>query len=200
MPTVITHAATAVFLGAACAGRKAPARFWACTVACSVLPDLDVVGFGLGIRYGDLLGHRGLSHSPCFALLAGILFAAIYTCWSRAASWSRGAPPPRWLFLSRHMLGLVVFFTVITGLHGLLDAMTDGGLGVAFLSPFSNERFFLPWRPIAVAPIGITSIFTRWGLAVLVNEIVWVWGPGIVIGAATALVRQRMARHVTVKD
>ena len=27
-----------------------------------------------------------------------------------------------------------------------------GGLGVAFFSPFSNARYFLPWRPIRVAP------------------------------------------------
>jgi hypothetical protein len=28
--------------------------------------------------------------------------------------------------------------------HGLLDAMTNGGLGLAFFSPFDNHRYFLP--------------------------------------------------------
>ena len=39
-----------------------------------------------------------------------------------------------------------------SGVHGLLDAMTDGGLGVAFFSPFDNRRYFLPWTPIRVIP------------------------------------------------
>nr|HRC76832.1 rhodanese-like domain-containing protein [Kouleothrix sp.] len=32
--------------------------------------------------------------------------------------------------------------------HGVLDAMTDGGLGVAFFAPFSATRYFFPFRPI----------------------------------------------------
>lgn len=28
----------------------------------AVLPDLDVISFGLGIPYGAKLGHRGFSH------------------------------------------------------------------------------------------------------------------------------------------
>ena len=38
--------------------------------------------------------------------------------------------------------------------HGILDTFTDGGLGCALLWPFSDERFFAPWRPLPVAPIG----------------------------------------------
>jgi inner membrane protein len=199
MPTVVTHAAAAVFFGAGCAGRKASGRFWGCTVVCSVLPDFDVIGFGFGIRYGDLLGHRGFSHSLCLALLSGIFFAAICGCRLRPARLSCGVPPPRGRLLSRRTLGLVAFFTAISILHGLLDAMTDGGLGVAFLSPFSNERFFLPWRPVAVAPISITSLFTRWGLAVFVSEIVWVWGPVLTISFMAALVRRWITGYLTVK-
>ena len=33
--------------------------------------------------------------------------------------------------------------------------MTDGGLGCALLWPFSLSRYFAPWRPIPVAPIGL---------------------------------------------
>ena len=40
------------------------------------------------------------------------------------------------------------------GLHGLLDALTDGGLGVALAWPWSDARIFAPWRPLPVAPIG----------------------------------------------
>jgi membrane-bound metal-dependent hydrolase YbcI (DUF457 family) len=39
--------------------------------------------------------------------------------------------------------------------HGVLDALTDGGKGVAFFSPFDTTRHFFPVRPIPVAPITV---------------------------------------------
>jgi inner membrane protein len=36
--------------------------------ALSLLPDADVVGFSLGLEYGDPWGHRGATHSLAFAL------------------------------------------------------------------------------------------------------------------------------------
>ena len=44
-------------------------------VVCSVLPDLDVVGFRFGVPYGHLLGHPGLSHSIAFAVFRGASLA-----------------------------------------------------------------------------------------------------------------------------
>jgi inner membrane protein len=49
--------------------------------------------------------------------------------------------------------------------HGILDAMTDGGLGVAFFSPFDDTRCFFPFRPIKVSPIGLS--FFSCGLDVM---------------------------------
>ena len=46
---------------------------------------------------------------------------------------------------------LAIFFAAITASHGLFDAMTNGGLGVAFFAPLDNARYFLPWRPIPVS-------------------------------------------------
>ena len=39
--------------------------------ALSFLPDADVIGFGLGVRYEDPWGHRGVTHSLMFALALG---------------------------------------------------------------------------------------------------------------------------------
>ena len=39
--------------------------------ALSFLPDADVIGFGLGVRYEDPWGHRGATHSLMFALALG---------------------------------------------------------------------------------------------------------------------------------
>ena len=61
--------------------------------------------------------------------------------------------------------------------------MTNGGLGVAFLAPFNDTRFFLPFRPIEVSPLSITGFFTGEGVAILANEIVWVWLPSFLIAS-----------------
>ena len=59
--------------------------------------------------------------------------------------------------------------TVVAISHGLLDTLTDGGLGIALLWPFSNERFFAPWTPIPVAPIGARMLTGR-GVRVVMTE------------------------------
>ncbi|MFA6179679.1 MAG: metal-dependent hydrolase, partial [Candidatus Methylopumilus sp.] len=56
----------------------------------------------------------------------------------------------------------------------------NGGLGVALYWPFSNERVFFPYHPIAVSPIGVGRFFTERGLAVLKSEFIWVVLPSIV--------------------
>ena len=73
--------------------------------------------------------------------------------------------------------------------HGVLDAMTDGGLGVAFFSPIDNSRYFFPWTPVRVAPIGVTRFFTARGWAVLQSELVWVWIPTGVVMIAAWMIR-----------
>src|SRR6185503_7087508 len=69
--------------------------------------------------------------------------------------------------------GLVAFFFAVTASHGVLDAMTDGGLGIAFFSPFENSRHFLPWRPLQVSPIG-AGFFSGEGVEVLLSEALWI--------------------------
>jgi inner membrane protein len=53
--------------------------------------------------------------------------------------------------------------------HALLDVLTTGGLGCALLWPFDLTRYFAPWRPIPVAPIG-AAFFSGRGLWVAVVE------------------------------
>ena len=77
-----------------------------------------------------------------------------------------------------------------TASHGFLDAMTDGGLGIAFFSPFDNDRYFLPWRPIHVAPIGISRFFTTRGLAVMRSEFLWIWVPAAALAISAWLLRR----------
>ncbi len=51
--------------------------------------------------------------------------------------------------------------------HGVLDAMTTGGEGVAFFAPFDNSRYFLPWREIKVSPIGAAKFLATGGYKLL---------------------------------
>jgi hypothetical protein len=81
---------------------------------------------------------------------------------------------------------LIAHFFLVTASHGMLDAMTDGGLGVAFFAPFDNGRYFFPWRPMLVSPIGIAPFFSRYGLDVLISEFVWIWIP---IGVSVLILR-----------
>ncbi|NIM77978.1 MAG: hypothetical protein GTO20_04240 [Candidatus Aminicenantes bacterium] len=61
----------------------------------------------------------------------------------------------------------MLYFFLLTASHGVLDAFTNGGLGIALLSPFDTTRHFSPWQPIEVAPIGIWAFFSDWGVKVM---------------------------------
>jgi len=145
----------------------------------SILPDIDSVGFFLGIPYNDVFGHRGISHSLVFAFFSSLILVKI--AFPETDPWN-----------SRYKLNiyLVLFFTIIMSSHGLLDAMTNGGLGVAFFAPFDNSRYFLPWRPISVSPIGIKSFFSEWGLRVILSEVIWVGIPCSVVLVLMSIVRK----------
>ena len=87
-------------------------------------------------------------------------------------------------------LAVFAFLFLCAISHPILDAMTDGGLGIAFFSPFSNERYFLPWRPIRVSPIG-PRFFSARGMETMRSELVWVWIPL----AAAALLGRTIQRY-----
>ena len=162
MASAISHAVAALGLGTIFARPLIPKRVWIIGAVCSILPDFDVIGFRFGIRYGDFWGHRGFTHS--------MVFAAILATFVAFAGFI-----PRTLGIGR--MALWIYFFVATASHGFLDAMTNGGLGVAFFSPFDNTRYFLPWRPIVVSPISVTRFFSDRGVAVLQSELLWIWIP-----------------------
>ena len=91
---------------------------------------------------------------------------------------------------NRGLVWLYLFLAAAS--HGLLDAMTDGGLGVAFFSPLDRTRYFFSFTPIAVSPIG-SRFFSVRGLSVMLCELRWVWLPSIVFGAAAFTVRRLYA-------
>ena len=119
----------------------------------SMLPDGDVVGFGLGVCYEDPWGHRGATHSFAFAIVVGLVVGLLARRFKRPA------------------VRTMLFAAAVLATHPLLDTLTDGGLGAALFWPFDLTRYFAPWRPIQVAPIGL-DFFTPYGLIVALSEIV----------------------------
>ncbi len=75
----------------------------------------------------------------------------------------------------------VIFFFSVALSHPSLDALTNGGRGVALFWPFTNERFFFPWRPIEVSPIGIFKFFGPTGQEVVQSELLWIGLPTLLI-------------------
>jgi inner membrane protein len=73
--------------------------------------------------------------------------------------------------------------------HGLLDAFTNGGLGIALLSPFNDTRYFFPWSPIMVSPIGVEAFVSKWGLMVIKTEMIWIWLPSLLVVVVSRLIR-----------
>lgn len=130
----------------------------------AMLPDADVVGFRFGVHYADLVGHRGLTHSVLFALVVAVLVTSVFFRESLIAN-----------------VRTFIALFVAMALHGVLDAFTNGGLGVAFFAPLSNLRVFFPWRPLEVSPIGVGKFFTGRGVEILWNEILWVGLPCVLI-------------------
>jgi hypothetical protein len=70
---------------------------------------------------------------------------------------------------------LVTYFSIVAASHGLLDAMTSGGLGIALFAPFDNHRYFLPIRPIPASPIWPSQFISRYGLNVMIMEPLLIW-------------------------
>lgn len=178
MASVITHGLAAVVIGKAFSREKHGPGFWCALVACSLLPDIDVIGFAIGVAYGDFWGHRGFTHSLLFALLTGLVIGL--------------------LFYRRDGLGSALFwryvalFTSVTASHGIFDGMTNGGLGIAFFAPFDNGRYFLPWTPVQVTRVGFYDFFSYKGFRILLSESVFILVPLVMLSLMPRLVARRL--------
>ncbi len=175
MASIFGHAVAAIALGQSFTKPTYTWKLMTLGMLCAMLPDTDVIGFKYDIAYESFWGHRGFSHSLLFALGIGILVTFIFytkKCTSITA------------------IALIGYFSICTASHGILDAMTTGGLGVAFFSPFNDTRYFLPWRPIQVSPIGIHNFFGSRGFKVIASELIWIGIPSIGIILITYLFKK----------
>jgi len=82
-----------------------------------------------------------------------------------------------------------LFFWLAGCSHGVLDAMTRGGGGIAFFAPVDNARYSLPWKVIEVSPLSVSRFFTARGVEIIASELLWIWVPCALFAVACVLLR-----------
>ena len=174
MPTILTHALIPLAAGVALGRKRLPPCLVGAGMLAAMLPDADVVAFKLGIEYAHALGHRGASHSLVFALACGAFAATGARCLRTSA------------------MKAFLFIALSAASHPLLDMLTDGGLGVALLWPWSDTRHFATWRVIEVSPFA-NRFFSARGVDVLLSEFRWVWVPVAALAGIAGWLRLRRA-------
>jgi len=171
MPTLLTHPAVPLAMALGLGREVISKRLLLAGIAVSILPDLDVIGFRIGIPYAAEFGHRGFSHSLLFAFCVAMVGALFY----------------RRLDSTFHRALWFLFAAMAS--HSLLDSLTNGGLGVALLWPWSEHRFFAPLQVIEVSPISPSRFLSARGAEVIFSEVMWVWLPAL--GIATVFAASR---------
>ncbi len=163
MATIATHAVVGLGLARLYTGRPMPWSYWGLAALLPILPDFDAFSTA---AYGSALGHRGITHSLAFALVVGMLAASVTFRYFRANWWS--------------LSGL--FFAIIAS-HGLLDALTRGGMEIPFFWPLDSRCG--NWGPIPASDLRL-ELADLWHSRALRGEFLWVWLPmGSVVGLVT---------------
>lgn len=159
MPSLFGHAVAGLALNTAFAGEELPRRSWALTTFCALAPDLDWFSAFVNLPHSGWLDHRGLTHSlPAAALLAGTV-------------WWLGFEP------AHRTRRLLLCLLVAAFSHGLLDACTRGGVGVAAFLPFSKARYVCIWQPLQVSPLPLNATLALRFLRSLLGELLWIGLP-----------------------
>jgi len=175
LASIFGHSVVAITLS-----KTLPKRYQSFKLTCfgvllSILPDADVIAFNFGIPYSHILGHRGFTHSIFFGLIISLIVHRLF--FHTQSKLDKGA------------LHRSIYLSICCASHGLIDAMTSGGRGIALLFPFSYERIFFSHRPILVSPIGAANFFSEWGLEVIISEAKWILIPCMAFLALFKLVQ-----------
>jgi len=171
MPSVISHPAVPLAIGLGLGPASIPRPLLVVGIVASVFPDIDVLSFFFGVSADADFAHRGATHSFAFAAFLALSVALAL----------RDAAGGVWRCF--------IFLFLSAASHGILDAFTNGGWGIAFLWPWSSARYFAPFRPILVSPIGVAWFFSMRGVQVLISELIWLWIPCVLLWAALYFIR-----------
>jgi inner membrane protein len=135
----ITHIVLGAAIGEAIAGRALGKRAMLVGAIAQSLPDMDfVTSFGSDTS-GDLLSHRGFTHSFLFVVMAALLLALGMRRWFNKDGQSLGS--------ALSFRGWASFFALELFVHIFLDAFNVYGTG--WFEPFSHAR--VSFRSLFVA-------------------------------------------------
>lgn len=176
MPSLLTHPAVPLALATMAGRNLIPTPLLAVGIGFSLLPDLDGIAFLFDIPWYSPFSHRGLSHSFAFALLCALL----------ATPWATRLRADR--------LRVFVFLALSMISHGILDAFTTSGGGVALLWPLESSKIAFGFRPILTSPISLQRFFSAEGLAVIQSELLWVWLPLGLLALLCRMLRRAFPR------
>jgi inner membrane protein len=174
MASLFTHPVAALGLSPWIRTLNHPGKIITAGIILTLLPDADVISFALGIPYEHMLGHRGISHS----FFAAVIVSGLVTGFIKQ--------PTR---LKAFFVWLYLFLSMAS--HSLMDAITNGGLGIAFFAPFDNERYFLPFRPVNVSTLNPPEFFSQHGLMVLKSEFLYIWLPFAVVAVLSYFISRK---------
>lgn len=172
MPSVFSHPSVPLAISVGLGRNTIPRSLLWLGVAASVIPDVDVVSWWLGIPFGSPWGHRGFTHSLCFAALLALACCGL------------------WQYGRQHPLRVFSFIFIAAASHGLLDACNLRGNGVMLLWPFSDELWHSPWRFIAISPLDPSHLTNGRWLHIMLSEWLYLWLPAAVLAASLILLRR----------
>jgi inner membrane protein len=181
LATILTHGIVGYTIAKVCVRKPVSPVYWLLAFVVPMLPDLDVLGFKYGIEYQDCWGHRGAVHSLLFAFIISAVIFALFRLFVKIKTFSVNKDCFLGLFLG-------------TASHAMLDAITNGGLGVAFFWPLNYHRYFFPFRPIPVSPL-TADRFLEQSLFIVKAEALWIWLPCIVILWIDYLIQRASLRN-----
>ena len=179
MPSIVAHAVAGAALAiAAFSPRPVPRRVWITAAVVAAVPDVDAIGRPFGNLAIEAVfgGHRGFTHSVVFVLVLAAIVA-----------WGFFRTSP-WIGLHRR---LWVAFALATASHGVLDALSTIGNGVAFWAPFSWTRYEFAWQPLG--EIGPGPRGPERALDMVANEFLWVGLPALIVVVIARFIRRAHA-------
>lgn len=173
MATTYTHAVVGFGIAQVYTPGRLRWLYWTLAALLAIFPDFDVFS---SAAYGALMGHRGITHTLVVALWMAFLVASL-----------------SYRPLKGNLWALTGIFFLASASHGLLDALTRGGMPIPFFWPLTDERYG-NWGPIPVSDLAFEIPDPSRSRA-LRSELLWVWLPtGILVGALMIgrLVRGRL--------
>ena len=177
MPSIFAHAVAGAAVGSAFVPPYVARRVWIAAAVCAALPDIDALGRPFGnLRYEAVFGgHRGFTHSVAFAALLAVFITLGFF---RQPRWNRIRPR------------VCATFFIATVSHGVLDALSTIGNGVAFWAPFSWTHYEFVSQPlgeIGPGPRGPERV-----LAIVGNELLWVALPALIVVAIARRIHRNL--------